>query len=123
MQFERSEAGSCELWRSRLHRALFVVCRECFCFGVAQSEFCFRFLGAESLQAGNQTSVSGVCRIVSCILHNEKLTEVGFDHKPSSCVVHEAWRREGLSVLPKSVVASQAWVTVLEHLRQVCAWY
>ena len=47
-----------------------------FLFNLVESNFCFRLLGAESLQGGNQISVSGVCRIVSCILHNEKLTEV-----------------------------------------------
>ena len=59
MQFERSDADSCELWRSRLHRALFVVCRECFCFGVVQSEFCFRLLDAESLQSSNEIGDAG----------------------------------------------------------------
>ncbi len=35
-------------------------------------------LGAESLHSYNKISVSGVCRIVSCIVHNENLTAVQF---------------------------------------------
>ena len=76
-------------------------------------------LGAEPLQYGNKTSVSGVCRIVSCIVFNENLTVVNFDHGPSACVTHEAWRSWGLPVPPKSVVGN-GWGAVLKHLRQVC---
>ena len=76
-------------------------------------------LGAEPLQDENKISVSGVCRIVSCIVHNENLTEVYFDHNSSTCVAHEAWRREGLPVPPKSVV-DYGWQAVFKHLRQVC---
>ena len=76
-------------------------------------------LGAEPLQHGNKISVSGVCRIVSCIVHNENLTKVYFDHGPSACVAHEAWRSWGLPAPPKSVV-DDGWGAVLKHLRQVC---
>ena len=64
-------------------------------------------------------SVVGVSRIVSCILHNEKLTGVTLDPKPSACVGHEAWRSEGLPPLPSAVVRDR-WNAVLKHLRQVC---
>jgi hypothetical protein len=79
------------------------------------------FLGAESLQGGNRMSVVGVLRIVSCILHNEKLTDAYFylDPSPSACVGHEAWRSEGLPPLPSAVVSGR-WGDVLRHLRQVC---
>jgi hypothetical protein len=75
--------------------------------------------GADFLQNGNKTSLSGVCCIVSLILHNDNLTQVSFDHEPSACVAHEAWRREGLPVPPESVVGD-GWLSVLKHLRQVC---
>jgi hypothetical protein len=71
-------------------------------------------------------SVVGVSRIVSCILHNEKLTDVSLDHSPSACVGHEAWRSEGLLPLPSAVARDEwndawnAWDAVLKHLRQVC---
>ena len=64
-------------------------------------------------------SVVGVSRIVSCILHNEELTDVSLDPKPSACVGHEAWRSEGLPPLPSAVVRD-GWDAVLKHLRQVC---
>ena len=64
-------------------------------------------------------SVVGVSRIVSCILHNEKLTDVVLDPKPSACVENEAWRSEGLSSLPSAVVRN-GWDAVLKNLRQVC---
>ena len=64
-------------------------------------------------------SVVGVSRIVSCILHNEKLTVVYLEPSPSACVGHEAWRSEGLPPLPSAVVTN-GWLAVLKHLRQVC---
>jgi hypothetical protein len=64
-------------------------------------------------------SVVGVSRIVSCILHNEKLKEVSLEPSPSACVGHEAWRSEGLPLLPSAVVTVR-WNAVLRHLRQVC---
>ncbi len=76
MQFERSEAGSCELWRSRLHRALFVVCRECFCFGVVQSEFCFRRLCAESLQSSNKIGEAGAICLGEALMCNSSVREL-----------------------------------------------
>ena len=65
-------------------------------------------------------SVVGVSRIVSCVLHNENLTDLPFlTPSPSACVGHEAWRSEGLPPLP-SAVARDGWDAVLKHLRQVC---
>ena len=64
-------------------------------------------------------SVVGVSRVVSCVLHNEKLTDVSLDPSPSACVGHEAWRSEGLPPLPSAVVRD-GWNSVLRHLRQVC---
>ena len=54
-------------------------------------------------------SVAGVCRIVASILHNVQLTDVGFDHGPSACVGHDAWKSEGLPVPPSEVVAQDWW--------------
>ena len=65
-------------------------------------------------------SVAGVCRIVASILHNVQLTDVRFDHGPSACVGHDAWRSEGLPVPPGEVVA-QGWEAVLEYLRKAAA--
>ena len=79
---------------------------------------CWLFLGAESLQSGNKISESGVCHIVSCILHNEKLTEVQLDFSPLVCARHEAWRSEGLPSLKADVVRDD-WGAVLSYLRQV----
>ena len=62
-------------------------------------------------------SVAGVCRIVASILHNVQLTDVGFDHEPSACVGHDAWRSEGLPV-PRTVVwQGWRWGAVLSLLR------
>lgn len=69
-------------------------------------------------QSGNQVLVVGICQIVSCILHNDKLTTVYFDHAPSVCVGHVAWRHEGLAVPPDSVV-HKGWVAVFEYSRKV----
>jgi hypothetical protein len=57
-----------------------------------------------------------VCRIIACILHNVKLTTVFFDHQPSACVGHDAWKSEGLPVPPLKVVA-QGWIMVLRLFR------
>ncbi len=79
------------------------------------------FLGAESLQDRNKISASSVCRIVSCILQNEKLTEVLFDLSPFDCARHEAWRSEGLPSLNNQLKADvrDDWRSVLVYLRQV----
>ena len=60
------------------------------------------------MQYSNQVGIAAVCRIIACILHNVKLTEVSFDHSPSACVGHDAWKSEGLPVPPSEVVA-QGW--------------
>ena len=64
------------------------------------------------MQGGNKISVTAVCRIIPCILPNDMLTEVNFDHEPSACVGHDAWRSEGLPVPPSKVMA-QGWTEVL----------
>jgi hypothetical protein len=62
-----------------------------------------------------------VCHIIACILHNIQLTDVWFDHEPSACVGHDAWKSEGLPVLPSEVVA-QGWREVLRFLRVRCVF-
>ena len=62
-----------------------------------------------------------MCRIIACILHNVKLTTVYFDHKPSACVGHDAWKSEGLPVPPSEVLA-QGWREVLRFLRVRCVF-
>ena len=119
MQFERSEPDSCELWSLRFALSVVVGCIACFCLVWCSGSLVLLLLGAEPLQRGNKTTVSCVCRIVSCIVHNENLTEVRFDHNSSACVAHEAWRSWCLPVPPKSVV-DDGWPAVFNHLRQVC---
>ena len=68
------------------------------------------------MQSYNQVGVAAVCHFIACILHNVKLTEVYFDHRPSACVGHDAWRSEGLPVPPREVVA-QGWTAVLHLFR------
>jgi hypothetical protein len=67
-------------------------------------------------QCGNEISVAGVCRIISCILQHPKLTTVMFDHEPSACIGHDAWNSEGLAVPPADVLA-KGWAVVLKFLR------
>jgi hypothetical protein len=74
------------------------------------------FESERNCQCGNEISVAGVCRIISCILHHPKLTTVIFDHEPSACIGHDAWNSEGLAVPPVDVVA-QGWAVVLKFLR------
>ena len=63
-------------------------------------------------------STAGAVRIISCILHNDNLVDIDFDHQPSTCVRHGAWQREGLAVPPVSVMR-QGWRGVLFFLRRV----
>ncbi len=63
-------------------------------------------------------STAGAVRIISCILHNDRLIDIDFDHQPSSCVRHDAWQREGLAVPPVTVLR-QGWRGVLMFLRRV----
>jgi hypothetical protein len=73
------------------------------------------------LQYHNQVGVAAVCRIIACILHNVKLTEVFFDYPPFDYVRHDAWKSEGLRVPPREVVA-QGWTKVLRFLRVRCVF-
>ena len=73
------------------------------------------------MQDSNRVGVASVCRIIACILHNVKLTTVFFDHRPSACVVHDAWKSEGLPVPPSYVVAL-GWTEVLRFLRVRCVF-
>jgi hypothetical protein len=119
VQFERSGAGSCELWSLRFALSVVVGCIACFCLVWCSGSLVLLLLGAEPLQAVNKITVSGVCQIASLIFQNENLTKVSFDHEPSACVAHEAWRSWCLPVPPKSVV-DNGWESVFKHLRQVC---
>jgi hypothetical protein len=56
----------------------------------------------------------GVCRIVSCSLRNDRLSLI-FDHKPSACVGHVAWKTEGLAVPSKEM--HDDWHNMLDFLR------
>jgi hypothetical protein len=79
---------------------------------------CFR-LGTERLQNRNKTSVSGVIRLVSCIICKTNLPSLTLDHEPSACYLNDAWRSEGLPALSSEVVSS-GWDPVVQHLREVC---
>ncbi len=65
-------------------------------------------------------TVEGVCRFIAIMLHNPKRTldQLQFDHMPSACAMHPAWRREGLPVPRKGkFFASFAeWSSVLSCL-------
>ena len=63
-------------------------------------------------------SIAGAVHIISCILHNEHLVDIDFDHQPSSCVRHSAWQREGLAAPPVSALR-KGWRGVLIFLRRV----
>ena len=67
-------------------------------------------------QERNNVSVTGVCRLIACILHNPKLTQLYLDHQPSACVGNAAWRSEGLPVPPIAVQIG-GWSEVLKFLR------
>ena len=69
-------------------------------------------------QDGNRTSVAVVCHLVACTLHNHELTKLYLDQRPSDCVVHDAWKDEGLPVPPREVVAGN-WDGVLKFIRDV----
>ena len=56
-------------------------------------------------QENNNAPVAAACRLIACILHNPKLTELYLDHSPSACVAHAAWQSEGLPLPPSDVVA------------------
>ena len=68
-------------------------------------------------QLGNAISGDGICRIISCILHNDKLVDVCFDMHPSSCVRLDAWHREGLAAPPDHMLL-QEWGHILLFLRR-----
>jgi hypothetical protein len=81
-------------------------------------------------QSGNNISVAVTCHLVACILHNPNLTKLVLDHQPSACEGHDAWRSEGLPVLPSEVVDVSwiekvenfnytRWTAALESLREV----
>jgi hypothetical protein len=91
----------------------------CACY---DAECCVQFFSRCS-QNGNNAPVAAACRLVACILHNPKLTELRLEHSPSACVAHAAWQGEGLPLPPSDVVAKGDWTTVLEFLRvrRVCA--
>jgi hypothetical protein len=71
------------------------------------------------LQNENQISIGGVCCFISHIVHNLKLANVSFDHKPSACGGHD-WMIRGLPILP-SKFAAEGWKAVLEFLRKAAA--
>jgi hypothetical protein len=72
------------------------------------------------LQLWNPVSEASICFLVSCILHNENLTEVAFlcdPQDPAACIASDSWAREGLAV-PPAEVAREGWSAVLEFLRK-----
>ena len=76
------------------------------------------------MQDYNQFGVAAVCRIIACILHNVKLTEVSFDHSISACIGHDAWKSEGLPVPPRFREAvGQGWEAVLRCFRVFLAQF
>ncbi len=74
------------------------------------------------LQVNNKLSIAGVCRLLSGILHNHRLTDVYFDHQASDCIRHHTWTDEGLPVPPDDVI-SGGWRDILEYLREVKTQY
>lgn len=76
-------------------------------------------LVTHAVQESNCMSAAGVCRIVACILHNDKLVDqlkdLDLSLAPSDCVRHDTWQREGL-VMPPPHVLLQGWTSVLKFL-------
>ena len=73
------------------------------------------------MQKRTSVTIVGVCRLISCILHNFNLTEVLLDHRPRDCADNDAWRREGLPALPKRLGyynSNERWTEVLGYLRE-----
>lgn len=62
-------------------------------------------------------TIAGICRILSCILHNEHLVDLCFDLEPSSCIHHDAWQQEGLPMLNHEM-AHLGWSEVLPFIRR-----
>ncbi len=96
---------------------MFAFCFVLFCVKLCCSVARIPFRTLILPQHRNQTSVASVCFVVSCILHNDHLTAVHFDHSPAACVSSDSWHSEGLVVPPAEVVA-QDWPVVLEFLRK-----
>ena len=69
------------------------------------------------IQFSNPITATGVCRIISCILHNHHLDDAGFDLKPSCCAHHDAWLREGLPELSDDMLGRD-WSDVVPFLRR-----
>jgi hypothetical protein len=69
------------------------------------------------IQGSNRLTVVGICHIMSCILHNDTLHTIYFDHEPPACVGHDAWKRDWLPALPGEV-NRQGWPAVLKVLRR-----
>ncbi len=59
MQFERSEACSCELWSLRFALSVVVVCRGCFCLVWCSGSLVLLLLGAEPIQWDNYIGDAG----------------------------------------------------------------
>ncbi len=69
------------------------------------------------IQFSNPITATGVCRIISCILHNHHLDDAGFDLKPSFCAHHDAWLSEGLPELSDGML-DRDWIDVVPFLRR-----
>ena len=59
MQFERSEAGSCELWSLRFALSVVVGCIACFCLVWCSGSLVLLLLGTEPLQCNNNIGDAG----------------------------------------------------------------
>ncbi len=53
--------------------------------------------------------IASVCRIISCILQNENLKFLSFDHDVMSCIRHDAWITEGLALPPDDCLKDNSW--------------
>lgn len=69
------------------------------------------------LQLGNPMTVTGICRIISCVLHNQHFVDACFDLEPSSCVHHDAWLHEELPELSDDMV-QRSWYEVVPFMRR-----
>ncbi len=68
------------------------------------------------VQRRNSISPSGICRIVSALVHNTSLLNIFTDHSPSSCACHGDWVYSGLPVVPEAI-ALEGWAAVIVFVR------
>ena len=76
MQFERSEAVSCELWSLRFALSVVVGCIACFCLVWCSGSLVLLLLGAEPIQWNNYIGDAGASSLGEGLKCNSSVTEL-----------------------------------------------